>query len=812
MRETVPQGADLVFDLGQALRRLKRVPGFSVAVLLTLGLGIGASTLIFAIVNSVVLRPLPFDAPDRLIAVRLSTGARISEAYLQEWRLDNSTLEDLAGWFDARASLTGGGPAVEVDVDHTTDNFFSVLRVQPILGRAFSPSRDLSNAEPEAVISFGLWRRRFGTAPDVVGRNIVLDQRSHRVIGVMPEGFAVRTNELAESRAEVWTPFALKPRNRAGMGGALNVIGRLRPGAEVHQAQADLTRIARALEEQYPSYSRDWKVEVMTLREATVRDVRGPLTVLFGAVNLLLLLASFNVANLSLGRSRARRAEMAIRLSLGASRRRIVSQVFSETLVLTLVGGVLGTLLAFGGVRVAASLLPPELEVPRLHGLGVDPFVLGFACLLTLLAGMVSGLLPALSVARSAANSTMTDVVRLSSPIRMESRATAFLIGAEVAMALVLVSGAFLLGRSFWTLTRVEPGFQPEHVLTFRVTLPEARYSSRETLRVFETELRSGLEGLPGVEAVGSANYLPLSGGGMADHFEIAGQREGRDEGRKTTWINTVGGRYFEVMKIPLLRGRYPRDSDSAASPPVFVIDQGLAAKYWPGKDPLGQRLVFDTGGAAISGEIIGIVAPVRTPSLSAEAPPMTYGWLPQAPPRELSFVVRTSAAPETLGKGILGVVGRLDGSLPVSDLRPLGDFVAADRAQRRFTAMLLGGFALAALVLAGLGLYAVIALAVSERTREIAVRVVLGADGRSILGLVMSRGAVLIASGLLAGVVGALALGNAVSGLLYGVAPRDPATLAAATLFLGAVALLAMYVPARRALRIDPIIVLRTE
>lgn len=800
-------------DVTYALRMLRRTPGFTAVAVATLALGIGGSTAIFTVVDSVLLRPLSFAEPERLTMIWPTSHSRVSPGYLHDWRLESRAFHDMAGWLDVRANLTGEGEPLEVLVDRVTPNFFAVLGTPALLGRTFTVGANLSDVEPEVILSHGFWQRRYGGDPRVVGQPITLDGESFTIIGVMPDGVTVRTVELSESRAELWMPFPLVPGDRIGMGGILNVVGRLAPNATPQQARAELSLIARRIEEQHPSYSRDWGVEVVPLLEATVKDVRLALLVLFGAVGILLLIACANVANLVLSRGATRQTELAIRLSLGATRRRLVRQFLTESLVLAFVGGAFGVVLAAWGTGLLVSVLPAGLDLPRARDIGVDRRILVFALLVTIFTATLFGLVPSISSARSAPQSALREATRGSSVRGRRSGLGDILIIAEVALALVLLAGAGLLGRSFWELTRVNPGFQAEQVLTMRTTLPASRYNTDDRIRAFSSDLLQRIKNLPGVRWAGSANYLPMSRVGAGGPFEIQGRPNADPEDRPGSWISVVGGDYFEAMGIPLLRGRLPGEADTEKTQPVVIIDEDLARRHWPSQDPTGTRLVWRRGkGERFSAEVIGVVGSVRWGGMASSPQATTYWWFPQDPGRELTIVVRTVGDPIAVARLIASQVIEIDPNQPVGEIRAMRDFVADDLAQPRFTMLVLGSFAVAALLLAAIGLYGVIAFSVAQRTREIGIRVALGAEHRDVLGLVMQRGLWLTATGLGIGIAGALALSRIVAGLLYGVTPTDPITLLAVALFLAAVAMLATYVPARRAARVNPMVALRAE
>ncbi len=542
-----------------------------------------------------------------------------------------------------------------------------------------------------------------------------------------------------------------------------------------------------------------------------VQNVRLRLFVLFGAVGILLLVACTNVATLMLNRTAMRQTELAIRLSLGATPIRVLRQVLTESVVLAVAGGALGVILAVWGTDVIVSFIPAGLGLPRTREIAVDPRILFFALSLTALTGIVFGLVPSVRSARTEPQSTLQKATRGSSG-GGSGRLEGALIISEVALALILLAGAGLLGRTFWELSRVNPGFSTESVLTMRTALPPARYESPDRIRAFSSQLFERIQSLPQVRAVGSANYLPLSNFGIGGNFEIAGRPPVRVHEQPSSFISVVGGDYFRALQIPLVRGRFFSAADTKETAPVFVIDEELARRYWPGKDPIGSRMTWPRSDGPLSGEIIGVVGSVRWGGLAGNPNATTYWWLPQVPKAELTIVTRTDGDPTVMSRTIAAQVTLVDPSQSVGEIRSLREFVTADLAQPRFTMWLLGCFAAAALFLAAIGLYAVIAFAVTQRTREIGLRVALGAQYRDVLSLIMRRGLFLIAIGLAIGITGCLVLGRFLAGLLYGVTPADPMTLAGMTLFLTAIAMAANYVPARRAARLDPLVALRTD
>ncbi len=804
---------ELSHDARYALRLMRRAPGFTAVAAATLALGIGASTAMFTVVNAVLVRPLPFPDSHELMMIRLSSGSRVSAAYVDAWRRQNHTLAGIAGWYDARVNLTGRGDPVEVHADRTTSNFFDVLSMPAFLGRTFTTAPDLDVIEAEAVLSYGFWQRRFGGDPAVVGQTVVLDGAPFTVVGVMPPAFRIKTNELAESRAEVWMPFRLTPSNPAGIGGILNVVARLDPGSTVAGAQEDFAMVAGRLEREHPSYSRNWRVEVVPLLDATVADVRLTLLVLFGGVGLLLLTACVNVANLVLGRATARQAEFAIRRSLGATTGRLIRQSLAESLVLAVFAGGLGVVLAWWGTVLSTALVPAGLALPRLQEIAIDARVLGFAGGITIFTAGCFAVVPMLAFGlREHAADAIRAATRGGSAVGAGRTRNALVI-AEVALSMVVMTAAGLLGVSLWNLTRVRPGFQPADVLTLRIDLPEATYDTPDRVRTFSAELLERISSLPGVEAVGTADYLPLSNFGRARTFEIQGRSESASDARHGAWVSVVGGRYFEAMGIPLVRGRLPGPADSWRTEPVFVIDQELARREWSDQDPIGQRLIWRAdSGDRFTGEIIGVVGSVRWGSLASRAPATTYWWLPQQPERSMNIVARATGSAGLLAAAVAAEVHQLDPNQPIGEVRALQDYVSDDLARPRFTALLIGAFGAAALALTAIGLYGVMALWASQRRREIGVRMALGAQRRDVIGLVMRQGMRLAIVGVGIGLLAAPGLTGFITGLLYEVTPADPATLAGVAMFLAGVAALAIYVPARRAARVNPLAALRSE
>ena len=798
-------------DLQYSFRTLRRTPAFTLFAIATLALGVGASTTMFAVVDAVLLKPLPFRDSQWLATIQLDSGARISERYAYEWRSQGRTTTDLAGWFDARMILRGRGEPVEVLVDRTTPNFFDVLGARPILGRTFSYAHDLRRIEREVVLGYGLWQRRFSGESRVIGQSITLDDASFTIVGVMPPGFAIRTNELPESRAELWTPFQIDPDSGSGMGGALNVVARLARTASFQEAQVEFATISDRLEAERPSFTRNWRVQVVPLREATVQNIRTTLVVLFGSVGILLLLACVNLATLLLGRTTARAREIAVRISLGATSARVIQQLVTESSVLAAVGGTAGALVAFWGTHLVSTRLPSALDLPRVGQISADYRTLGFTLGATTFTAFVLALFAAFRTV-TLVRQDSTNVRTTSTSSRRRFSADVLLVG-QITLAVTLLACAGLLIRSFETLTRVNLGFTRDGVVTMRTTLSGERYDGADRIRSFTTELLTRAAAIPGVQSVGAANYLPLSNVGEGASFEIEGRTYARPDEQPGSWRSVVGGRYFESMGIPLLRGRLPGSSDTDRTQPVAVIDEMLARRYWPNGDPIGTRLLFkNADGAKTSTVVIGIVGSVRWMASAAEPPGTTYLWFPQHPGREITLVARLNGRASDTATALTRAFTESDPGQPVSDVRTLDDFVAADIARPRFTMLLLAGFAGVAIVLAAIGLYSVISFDVLQRTREVGVRLALGAQRHDVIRLFMSTGLVATGVGAIVGLGCTFAVGRVVGALLYGVSPRDPISIVAATLFVAVVAIVATYVPAFRATRVDPVVALRRE
>jgi len=795
-------------DLRFALRQLLKNPGFTAVAVLTLALGIGANTAIFSIVNGVLLKPLPYDQPGQLVQVWEAPGPGrrmyVSPGAFLDWRQHGSAFEALSLANDTDRNLTGDGDPERVSGLAMSASGLQILRAQPFLGRTFAPDEDQPGKDNVVVLTHGFWQRRFDSQTNIVGRAIQLSDQSHTVIGVLPPGFRFPW----EDNAEFVVPTAIAPAEADQRAGHSHlVIGRLKPGVRVEQAQTEMNVVAARLRPLYPPHKQDWSVTLVPMHEQITGNIKPTLFVLFGAVGFVLLIACANVANLLLARASGRLKEMAIRAALGASRARVIRQLLTESALLSALGAMLGLVFAIGTVSAVRNL--SAVDLPRAHELGLDPRALGFAGLISLLAGMAFGLAPALHTSRPNLNDMLKDGARTcgASP---RSRVRSGLIVAEVALSLVLLIGAGLLLNSFVRLLKVPPGINPRNVLTMQVTLPEQKYPDYERRAVFFERVLERIGSLPGVEAAGVTGTLPLAGWSYGTGFSIIGRREQPASGYAADH-DFCSSEYFRTVGIPLLKGRFFDQRDQGDASRVVVISEALAREYFPNEEPLGQRIHLDvvSGRMDEGWEIVGVVGDVRQHGLGESARACVYR--PQAAARSAAnLVVRTTGAPLAMADSVRKAILEVDPSQPVANIRTMEDVLAASMARRRFTMTLLGGFAGAALLLAAMGLYGVIAYAVSQRTREIGIRMALGASRGTVLALVLRQGLTLAGIGVALGVPAALGLTRVLSNFLYEVKPGDPMTFAGVSVILLLVALLASWLPARRAARVDPMVALR--
>jgi len=803
-------------DVRYALRVLRKSPGFTLAAVLALALGIGANSAVFSVVNGVLLRPMPFAEPERLVRIFGNLHGmgleRISVSVLEyrDYREAPRTLGSVAAFTDADVTLTGQEVPERLRAIIATASFLSTLGVAPVMGRNFSEEEETEGRDQVVVLTHRLWRGRFGANPDILGTTLTLDGQPFTVVGVLPAGF-----EYPQG-TDLYVPFAptpdmLDPNARGRR--FLDVVARVKPGGSVEAAQRDMDRVAAGFMQAAPDqYGKDsgWAISVVSMEEQTVGRVRSTLWVLLGAVGFVLLIACTNVANLLLARAAARGREISIRAALGADRWRLGAQFLTESLVLSLVGGALGLLLAMWGMDALLALVGDGL--PRAAEVRLDGRVVLFTAAISVLTGLLFGLVPALQASRVDLHGAMREGARGTAG-RGAGRMRAVLVVSQVALALVLLVGAGLFLRSFVALQGVEAGFEPQGVLTARLSLPLERYGEDSKRAAVMQDFLSRAKAVPGVEAAGLANLLPLTG--RSDwSFDIEGKVTGpNDPPLPAVEYRAVSGDYHKALRIPLLRGRMLSDSDGFDAPHVVVINETMARVIFPGQEPLGQRVrLHGRDPKAPWATIVGIVKDVREWGLDQPARPVAYYSVTQRNPMGAYLVVRTRQSPGTLLASLQAELRAVDRDLPLYDVAPMEAVVDSSVSQRRFSMLLLGIFAGVAVVLASLGIYGVIAYTVTQRTRELGIRMALGARQADVFGLMVGQGMRMTLLGVGLGLVLALGLGRLLSALLYGVKAHDPLTFAGVAVLLAGVALVASWLPARRAAKVDPALTLRSE
>ena len=796
--------ANVLRDTRYALRQLARTPGFTFVAILTLALGIGATSAIFSVVYGVLLRPLAYPHPDSLVRVHevLQKFGRFSvaPATFLDWRAQNTVFERIAAINTTGATLVGAGGAERISGGLGFLGPFDLLQIAPALGRTFRPEEEAMGKDTVVILSHGMWQRRFGGDPAILGQPITLSGVPMTVIGVMPAGFAFMPG------VEFWRPLALGPKPSRG-GHFLGVLARLKPGVTIEQAGAEIKGISERLALQYPAASANESAEVVGLHDSVVAGVRPALLTLLSAVGVVILIACANVANLLLVRASVRSKEIAIRTALGAGRGRLVLQMLSESMVLALAGGSVGVLLAYLAIRPIQTLSAGS--IPRAGDVWIDGSVLLFSLVVSIATGILFGLAPAWQASRSTIGSVLKEGGRSSTSASGRWLRSALLVG-EVAMSIVLLVGAALLLRSFSRLTNVDPGFRPEHVLAFRVALPGTTYPEDQHRIGFFSKLLERLDGLPDVTSAGMIQTLPMRGDNILS-FTIQGRPQPKPNEEPSANYRVVSPKYFEAVGIPLLRGRALSDRDGAQAPKVALVDQKFVDRHFPTEDPIGKGIDIGNGTDGYY-EIVGVVGSVRDASLEQPPGPTMYTPFDHDTYSGMWVVARTAGDPTSLSAAVRQTVQSIDPTLPAFAMTPLATVVSDSVAQRRFSVLLLGVFASIALFLSAVGLYGVVAYTVSQRTQEIGLRVAIGAQRSDVMRLVVGGGLRLAVIGVVLGVVCALSLAELVSTMLYEVTPFDPASYAATALVLLAVAALACYVPARRAMRVDPIVALRQE
>ncbi|HWS87818.1 MAG TPA: ABC transporter permease [Pyrinomonadaceae bacterium] len=806
----------LLQDVRYGFRMLLKSRGVTAAAVVSLALGIGANTAIFSVVNSILLKSLPYAEPDRIVLLWGDSRAegnrrnQVSATDVHDWRRENTVFEEVSTFGDWSATFLGGGEPERVWGTQVGDGFFRVMRGTPLLGRTFLPEEQEEGKDNVIVLGHGLWQRRFGADPNVVGQSVSLGGRPYTVVGVMPEEFRPLPQSLINPAGQFYRPVA-EPHDEIERGSRhLRAIGRLKDGVTLEQAQAEMNVIASRIERAHPEYNTGYGVRLVTLPEDTVGGLRTALLALFGAVVFVLLIACANVGNLLLARSSARRREFAVRAALGAGRARIVRQLLTESVLLSLAGGACGLLLALWGIGLVESL--GARVTPMLAGVRVDYGVLAFTALVSVLAGVAFGLAPALQVSSPDLNETLKAGARSEGGGR-GGRLRSALVVAEMALALVLLAGAGLLVKSVVRLRAVDAGFDTSNLLTMNLALPSSRYKDGAAQAAFFERLARQIESLPGVEGAAFTSVLPL--GGNFDGRALAVEENPVPRGQEATvdlYVATPG--YLRAMRIPLVEGRAFDEHDAADKSPVALVNETAARKLWPGRSPLGRRIKFP--GSERNPQpwrtVVGVVRDVKQYGLDREDVMQMY--LPEAqyPTSFMALVVRSKTDPSALTAAVRREVAAADKELAVFNVATMDQLLADSVALRRFSMLLLGVFAAVAVALAGVGIYGVISYTVAQRTREIGVRIALGARPRDVLRLVLGRGLGLAGLGIALGLAGGLAVTQVISSLLYGVGARDPLTFAAVAGLLSFIALAACLAPARRATKVDPMVALRYE
>jgi putative ABC transport system permease protein len=807
-------------DVQYGVRMLVKNPGFTVVSVLALALGIGANTAIFSVVNAVLLRPLPYTDPDRLAHVLRTQPpimrGPISRPDYMEWQSQQKVFQGIAAYYPEAYNLTGIDEAERIAGARVTESFFQLFGIAPARGRFFLPAEEQAGGSRVAVISYGMWQRNFGADPQLVGRTVNLNGEAHTVVGVAPPGFSF------PRRSEIWTPALLAEAKTDRGSNYLMVIARLKDGVSVEQAQAQMNQVASVLAQQYPEHDTNLSVTISPLLEEQVRNIRPVLWILLGAVAFVLLIACANVANLLLARATARQKEIAVRTALGATRGRIIRQLLTESVLLALLGGSLGVLLSMWGIKLLVALAPAT--IPRAQEIGLDQWVLGFTLLISVLTGIIFGLAPALQVSTTNLNEVLKEGTRgasTTSPHRASLRR--MLVVVEIALSLVLLVSAGLLVESIRRLTEVNPGFNPQNLLTANISFPR-KPSSNDDDRTdagtaeqaqeaanFLKEVQGRVSLLPGVQAVGAINDLPVAGSGSVNgDFNIEGRPKYRSGEAPVAEFRLITPDYFRAIGIPLLRGRAFNEVDGAQSHVSIMINETLARRFFDGEDPLGKRLlVLDEK----PHEIIGVVGDARQWGLDRPPDPeiyFSYAQIAFAPATTL--VIRTNVEPGSLSDSLRRAVRDVSQDAPVYSVKTMMQVLAESTAQRRFNTILMTSFAAVALLMAAIGLYGVISYSVAQRAHEIGIRMALGAQVGDVMRMVLWQGFKLALTGVITGLIVSLALTRVMANLLYGVSATDPLTFTYVSLLLTGIALLACYIPARRAARVDPMVALRYE
>jgi len=808
----------LLQDLRFGVRTLAKSPGFAVVALLTLALGIGANSAIFSVINAILLRPLSYKNPEQLMLVnhnyqKINLKASVSAFGFAHYRDNAKSFESLTAVTGWAANLTGEGEPERLTGQTVSANFFELLGANAAMGRTFAVGEDSEGKNRVVVLSHGFWQRRFGGDRNILNKTLSLNGENYTVVGVMPPSF--QYGREFGMIVDLWSPIVFTPQQLSSnsiTNEFLSVIGRLRPGVSQQQAQAEMHNIAANLRQQYMqgADATNWDLLLTSFREQVVGDISTMLWIVMLVVGFVLVIACANVANLLLARAAARQKEIAVRTALGARRWRIIRQLLTESLLLSVVGGAFGLLIGYWGVKALVAL--NEDRIPRANEISLDWKVLLFTFGVSIVTGVLFGIVPAIQTTKTDLHETLKEGGR-NAAATTKQWIRSSLVVVEIALALAVLVGAGLLVKSFLHVQQVNPGFNPEGMLTMHLSLPMTKYSEAPQRANFYKQVINDVRSLPGVQSVGAVSVLPLSGGGSSGSFRIEGRDvpPGQSSPHGARWAATSD--YFKTMGIPLIRGRYFEERDTAEALPVAIIDQSLAQKYWPNEDPLGKRIVFEgTRDNPLWREIVGIVGHVKHTDLEGESRAQYYMPHQQRPQPNMALVIRTPNDPNALAGSVRGIIKSVDSDLPVFRVRTMDQFVADSMTQRKFALLLICVFACLALLLSAIGLYGVMAYSVTQRTHELGLRMALGAQASDVLKLVVKQGMLLAVIGLAIGVVGAIFLSRLMKTMLFNVSATDPLVFVAIALTLAAVALLACFVPARRATKVDPMVALRYE
>jgi putative ABC transport system permease protein len=800
-------------DIRYALRALfRRNAAFTAVAIITLALGIGANTTIFSLVNSILLSPLPYEEPERLVSIyghNLTRGVsmpRVSAGDFADWRNQNEVFSDISAIRFKTFLLTGRSEPEWISGGAVSASLFHMLGVKPLLGRVFGQEDEQPSRSNVALISHRLWQRVYGSDEGLVGESLTLDGQSYVVAGVLPRGFQF------PREFDIWVPLTINPAlATARRARFLQAVARLKDGVALDQAQTQMDTISRQLEQAHPDTNAGWGVRVVPLYKEVVGSVGRIVWVLFGAVGFVLLIACANIASLTLARAITREREVGIRIAIGAGRRRIIQHLLVESCVLAIASGMAGFLLSLWGVRALVALAPAD--IPRIAEVSVTGWVLVFTLVVSALTGVMFGLAPAVNSCNPDLSGVLKEAGRGQAIGNRRPGLFRLLVIFEVALAVVLLSGAGLMIKSFIRLQNVDPGFAPRNILTMRISLPESKYPEAASQAAFFRQLLDGVAALPGVESGGVITELPIGGSNGAFPFTIEGRPQPGPEEQPTAFYNSVSPDYFRAMGIPLVKGHYFGEIDKGdKATRAIIIDEVMARRYWPGEDPIGKRLSI-TAGKPIPHEVVGVVKAVKFHGLDLNSIiPAAYVSHVEAPQPSMALVIRTATDPASLAGAVREELKKIDKDQPMSRVSTMEQLLSESLSQKRFYTSLMSAFALIALVMAAVGIYGLMTYSVTQRTQELGVRMALGARPWDVIRLAMGQNLISVAAGALIGLIGAFGLTGLLSSLLYGITPTDPATFAAVVGTLLATALLACYLPARKATKVDPLVALRHE